>query len=343
MRTITLVLALVVILIYANSALAVTLQEVKSRGYVLCGVSGALPGFSERDDQGNWKGIDVDICRAIAAALFGRSEKVKYVPLTAAERFTALRRGNIDVLSRNTTWTLSRDASGLEFAGVTFYDGQAFMVRRDLGVRKIEDLDGAAICVIKGTTTAIHLDDYFHSHDMTYSAVQHEPYKKVLNAYTAGECDVVTADQSALYSHRTTLSDPSSHVILQTVISREPLGPVVCQSSCEGASDDRWVAVIRWTLNALLEAESRGINSKNVQRFRAKSKDPSVRRLLGVEGELGMKLGLSNEWAFNIIRSVGNYREVYDRNLGSSTRLQIPRGLNALWKDGGVQYPKPFL
>jgi general L-amino acid transport system substrate-binding protein len=310
-------------------------------------VSGDLPGFSEHDENGNWSGIDADVCRAIAAAVFGRPGKVKYVPLSARDRFTSLQSGKIDVLSRNTTWTLSRDADGLEFAAVTFYDGQAIMVRRDLGIDSILDLDGAAVCVTKGTTTEVNLNDYFRINEMTYSAVKYQPYEKVTDAYEAGECEAITADQSALFAHRTTMEDPNAHIILPTIMSREPLGPVVCQSKCEGASDDRWEAVIRWTLNAMLEAEVRNVNSNNVDKLRATSKDPSVLRLLGVEGKLGEKLGLSNEWAYNmaynIIKLVGNYAEVYDRNLGPDTLVNIPRGLNALWTDGGIHFPLPVL
>ena len=335
--------AIAAVVFFGQAASAVTLDHVKARGFVLCGVSGDLPGFSAQDEFGNWHGIDVDVCRAVAAAIFGVPGKVKYMPLSAKDRFTSLRSGEIDVLSRNTTWTLSRDAAGLEFAAVTFYDGQAFMVRKDLGVEHVTDLDGAAICVTEGTTTEVNLDDYFRVNDMTYSAVKYQPYEKVIDAYVAGKCDAVTADQSALYAHRIKLEDPNAHAILPETISREPLGPVVCQSACEEASDDHWVAVIRWALYAMLEAEARGITSSNVDVLRTSSKDPGILRLLGVEGQLGDKLGLTNDWAYNIVKLVGNYAEVYDRNLGPSTPVSIPRGLNALWKDGGVQYPMPIL
>ena len=335
--------AVAAVLVFGNTASAVTLDHVKARGFVLCGVSGGLPGFSEQDEHGNWSGIDVDLCRAFAAAMFGEPGKVKYVPVSAAERFEALERGEIDVLSRNTTWTLSRDADGLEFAAVTFYDGQAFMMHKDLGVESVTELNGAAICVTKGTTSEIHLDDYFNANGMTYSPKKYRPYDQVVDAYTAGVCDVMTADRSALHAHRTTLEDPDAHIILPTVISREPLGPVVCQSRCEDARDDRWIAVIRWTLYAMLEAEARGVSSSNVDDMRETSKDRGVQRLLGGEGKLGENLHLPNDWAYNIIKLVGNYAEVYDRNLGPNTPLKIPRGLNALWKDGGIQYPMPFL
>jgi len=231
----------------------------------------------------------------------------------------------------------------LEFAAVTYYDGQAFMVHKDLGVESLRQLDGAAICVTEGTTTEVNLDDFFRAMDMTYTPVRYQPYDKVTAAYVAGKCDVLTADQSALHAHRTTLEDPSAHIILPTVISREPLGPVVCQSECKNASDDQWVEVIRWTLHAMLEAEANGVGRNNVDEMRASSRNPAVQRLLGVTGNMGAKLGLSNDWAYNVIKLVGNYAEVFDDNLGPNTPLRLPRGENALWKDGGLQYPMPFL
>jgi general L-amino acid transport system substrate-binding protein len=326
-----------------SAASGATLEYMTVKGFVQCGVSQGLPGFSASDGQGNWSGIDVDICRAVAAAMFGEPDRVRYTSLSAKDRFPALRRGEIDMLSRNTTWTLGRDAVGLEFAVVTYFDGQAFMVRRDFGVESVSELDGAAICVTEGTTTEVNLADYFGANDMTYTAVKYRPYEKVLAAYVAGECDVLTADQSALHAHRTTLEDASSHIILPTVISREPLGPVVCQSDCEDVSDDQWIEVIRWTFYAMLEAEARGVSSVNVDELRANSKDPSIRRLLGVDGDMGALLGLPNDWAYKVIKRVGNYAEVFDRNLGPNTPLGLSRGTNALWKDGGLHYPLPFL
>ena len=338
------VLAVAAIVSFLGSAASgATLEYMKIKGFVQCGVSQGLPGFSARDEHGDWSGIDVDICRAVAAAMFGEPDRVRYTPLSAKERFPALRRGEIDMLSRNTTWTLSRDAMGLEFAAVTYFDGQAFMVRKDFGIESVSELDGAAVCVTEGTTTEVHLADYFRANDMTYTAVKYRPYAKVVDAYVAGECDVLTADQSALHAHRTTLKDANSHVILPTVISREPLGPVVCQSDCEDVSDDQWIEVIRWTFYAMLEAEARGVSSINVDELRANSKDPGVRRLLGAEGDMGTLLGLSNDWAYNVIRRVGNYAEVFERNLGPKTPLGLSRGKNALWKDGGLLYPMPFL
>ena len=335
--------AAAIVTFLGSAASGATLEYMKVKGFVQCGVSEGLPGFSDRDEHGNWSGIDVDICRAVAAAMFGAPDKVRYTQLSAKERFPALRRGEIDMLSRNTTWTLSRDAQGLEFAAVTYFDGQAFMVREDIGVKSVSEIDGASICVTEGTTTEVNLADYFRANDMTYTAVKYRPYEKVVTAYVAGKCDVLTADQSALHAFRTTLKDPSSHIILPTVISREPLGPVVCQSECEDVSDDQWIEVIRWTFYAMLEAEARGVSSINVDELRTNSKDPGIRRLLGVEGDMGALLGLANDWAYKVIRQVGNYAEVFERNLGPNTPLALSRGKNALWKDGGLHYPMPFL
>ncbi len=325
------------------AASAVTLDSLLPKGFINCGVSEGLAGFSEADENGNWSGIDVDVCRAVAAAMFGDPSRVKYTPLSANERVGALESGAIDVLSRNTTWTLTRDAAGLEFAAVTYYDGQGFMVREDLGISSLSELDGAAICVTTGTTTEEHLADYFRANDMTYAPVTRTDYADVKAAYEAGECDVLTADQAALHAHRTKLKDPDAHIILPDVISREPLGPVVFQSGCERGGDDQWVEVIRWTLYAMLEAEARGVSSNNVEEMRGTSSNPDIRRLLGVEGKMGRSLGLPDDWAYNIIKHVGNYAEIFERNLGPDTLLKIPRGLNALWKDGGLHYPMPFL
>ncbi len=334
----------VAIAVPGPAPLAAPLERIIVKGYVQCGVSKGLPGFSNADANGNWSGIDVDVCRAIAAALFGDSERVKYTPLSSVRRFKALRSGEIDVLSRNSTWTLSRDASGLEFAGITYYDGQAFMVPEDLGVSSALELGGAAICVAKGTTTVHNAEDYFRANGMTVTLVEFDTYAEAKAAYEAGKmCEVFTADQSALHAQRTTLSEPDAHIILPEVISREPLGPVVCQSACNDASDDQWVEVIRWTLYAMLEAEALGINSRNVDELWERSQNPAVLRLLGTEGNLGEQLGLSGDWAYNIIKQVGNYAEVFERNLGPNTPLKLSRGKNALWKDGGLHYPMPFL
>ncbi|MFQ5939987.1 MAG: amino acid ABC transporter substrate-binding protein [Alphaproteobacteria bacterium] len=336
------VLAAAAVTILGTAASAGTLDLVMARGFVKCGVSEGLPGFSSPDENGNWSGIDVDICRAVAAALFGDPSRVTYTPLSAEERFEVLREGEIDVLSRNTTWTLVRDTAGLEFAAVNYFDGQAFMVREDLGVRSALELDGAAICVTAGTTTRINLADYFQANEMTYSAMVFPNYDEMIAAYDAGKCDAYTADQSALYAQRTKLKDPDAHIILPGLISKEPLGPVVRQPGCQDVGD-RWVEVIRWTLYAMLEAEERGVSSRNVDDLRANSKIPGIRRLLGVEGDMGKNLGLTNDWGHRIIKLVGNYAEVFERNLGPDTPLNIPRGVNALWKNGGLQYPMPIL
>ena len=325
------------------TASAGTLDDVNAKGVIRCGVSQGLPGFSNLDDQGNWSGIDVDLCRAVAAAVLGNPNRVEYEPLSAKDRFDALREGRVDVLSRNTTWTLVRDATGLEFAAVIYYDGQAFMIRKDLGLKSARELNGAAICVTAGTTTRINLADYFRTHNMTYTAEVFADYDQMIAAYDAGRCDAFTADQSALYGHRTKLKDPAAHIILPELISKEPLGPVVRQPGCDNVGDSRWLEVIRWTLYAMIEAEERGVSSINVDAFRAKSKNPGIRRLLGVEGGMGRKLGLPNDWAYKIIKLVGNYAEIYERNLGPDTRLKIPRGLNALWTAGGLQYAMPII
>jgi general L-amino acid transport system substrate-binding protein len=313
-----------------------TLDAVKAKGFVQCGVSTGLAGFSNPDDAGNWSGLDVDLCRAVAAAVFGDAEAVKYTPLTSKERFTALQSGEVDVLSRNTTWTLNRDSAlGLDFVGVTYYDGQGFMVPKSLGVKSALELDGASVCVQTGTTTELNLADYFRANNMSFSPVVFERPDEVLAAYEQGRCDVYTTDQSGLYAQRIGLSEPDEHVILPEVISKEPLGPVVRHG------DNEWGDVVRWTLYAMLEAEELGVSSENVDDMKANSTDPNVRRLLGLEGEMGAGLALPNEWSYEIIRQVGNYGELFERNVGMSTPLKIERGLNAQWKDGGLQYAMP--
>ncbi len=326
-----------VALLAAGGANASTLDDVKAKGFVQCGVSQGLPGFSNPDDKGNWTGIDVDVCRAVAAAVFGDASKVKFSPLSAKERFTALQSGEVDVLSRNTTWTETRDtALGLDFAGVTYYDGQGFMVRKDLGVKSALELSGAAVCTNTGTTTELNVADYFRANNMDYKVVAFEKADEVVKAYDSGRCDVYTTDQSGLYAQRTKLKDPNAHIVLPEVISKEPLGPVVRHG------DNQWGDIVRWSLNAMIDAEEAGITSANVDDLKANSKNPTVRRILGVEGKMGENLGLSADFAYNIIKQVGNYGEVFERNLGPSTPLNISRGLNAQWKDGGILYAPPF-
>ncbi len=313
-----------------------TLESVKSKGYVQCGVTTGLPGFSNPDAKGKWEGIDVDVCRAVAAATLGDASKVKYIPLTAKERFTALQSGEIDILSRNTTWTQTRDTQlGLNFAGVNYYDGQGFMVSKSLGVKSARELDGAAVCIQSGTTTELNLSDYFRQHKMTYSPVVFDTSDQTVKGFEAGRCDMLTSDQSQLYALRIKLADPASAMVLPEVISKEPLGPVVRQG------DDLWFNVVRWSLNALLNAEELGITSANVDEMK-KSNNPNVRRVLGLEGPKGQGLELNDDWAYQIVKQVGNYAEVFERNVGAGSPLQIARGVNALWNNGGFMYAPPM-
>ena len=315
-----------------------TLDNVKSKGFVQCGVNvSGLPGFAEVDANNNWKGIDVDLCRAVAAALFGDATKGKYTPLNAKERFTALQSGEIDVLSRNTTWTSSRDSAlGLNFAGVNYYDGQGFMAKKELGVTSAKELDGASVCVQAGTTTELNLADYFRANNLKYTPVVFENNDEVNKAYEAGRCDVLTTDQSGLYATRVKLANPDDHVILPEVISKEPLGPAVRQG------DDEWNDIVRWTLFAMLQAEEFELTAANVDQAVAESKNPDVQRFLGVIEEKGPELKLPKDFAVQIIKQVGNYGESFDRNLGPSTPLKIERGQNALWTKGGLMYNPPF-
>jgi general L-amino acid transport system substrate-binding protein len=311
-----------------------TLEAVKAKGYVQCGVNTGLAGFSQPDSRGAWKGLDVDVCRAVAAAVFGDAAKVRYTPLTAQQRFTALQSGEIDILSRNTTWTLSRDTSlGLNFAGVNYYDGQGFMVPKKLGVTSAKQLNGATICVQPGTTTELNLADYFRSHKMTFKPVVIEKLEEVTNAYFSGRCDVYTTDVSGLVSTRGSRApNPADHVILPEVISKEPLGPVVRHG------DDRWFDIVKWSLFAMLEAEELGLTSKNIDQ-QASSTNPSIQRFVGASGGLGKMLGLDDRWAYNIVKQVGNYGESFDANLKP---LGFDRGLNNLWTHGGLMYAPPL-
>jgi general L-amino acid transport system substrate-binding protein len=312
------------------------LESVKQRGFLRCGVNTGLPGFSHADERGNWTGLDVDLCRAVAAAVLGDAARARYTPLTAKERLTAVQSGEVDLLSRNTTWTLTRDtALGLDFAGVNYYDGQGFMVTRGLGVKSAKELDGAAVCILAGTTTELNLADYFRTHEMDYLPVVFDTGDQTVKGFEAGRCDVLTSDRSQLYGLRIKLAKPQSAVVLPEVISKEPLGPVVRQG------DDTWFDVVRWTLFAMINAEELGVTSANAEQMKGSS-NPEVRRLLGVEGNTGKGLGLSHEWAYRIIKQVGNYGEVFERNVGQGSPLEIERGLNALWKDGGLQYAPPI-
>jgi general L-amino acid transport system substrate-binding protein len=319
----------------ASAASAATLDDVKGKGFVQCGVSQGLPGFSSPDDKGNWSGIDVDFCRALAAAVFGDDTKVKYTPLSAKERFTALQSGEVDLLSRNTTWTMTRDTSlGLNFTGVNYYDGQGFMVRKSLGVTSALQLNGAAVCTNTGTTTELNLADYFRANKMTYEVVAFEKADEVVQAYDGGRCDVYTTDASGLYAQRLKLTNPGEHLVLPEIISKEPLGPVVRQG------DDGWFNIVKWVHFAMVNAEELGVSKANVDEMKG-SDNPEVKRLLGTEGDFGTSIGLGNDWAYNIVKTVGNYGEIFDANVGPSTPLGIARGLNALWTKGGIQYAPP--
>jgi len=314
-----------------------TFEAVKKKGFVQCGVNNSgLPGFAQVDDKGNWAGLDIDVCRAIAAAVFGDASKVKYTPLSAKERFTALQSKEIDVLSRNSTWTVTRDSAlGLDFVAVNYYDGQGFMVPKSLGVKSAKELDGASVCVQTGTTTELNLADFFRANNMRYEPVVFETNDEIIAAFQAGRCDVFTTDQSGLYSSRTKFEKPDNWVVLPEVISKEPLGPAVRHG------DNEWADVVRWSFYAMVEAEELGVTSKNVEEMKA-SKNPNIRRLLGVEGEIGKGLGLPNDFAVKIIAQVGNYGESFERNLGENTPLKIARGINALWTKGGLMYAPPF-
>jgi general L-amino acid transport system substrate-binding protein len=315
---------------------ASTLDTVKKKGFLQCGVNIGLPGFSAPDDQGHWAGLDVDVCRAVAAAVFADADKVKYTPLTAKERFTALQSGEIDLLSRNTTWTLTRDSAlGVNFVGVSYYDGQSFMINKDLGITSALELADATVCTGTGTTTELNLADYFRKNQMDYTPVVFDNSDQTVKGFETGRCDVLTSDQSQLYSLRLKLAKPDSVMVLPEIISKEPLGPLVRQG------DDEWFNIVKWSLFALINAEEMGISSKNVDDIKS-STDPNIRRLLGIEGHLGNKLGLSDEWAYHIIKQVGNYAEIFDRNVGKDSPLKIERGLNALWNKGGIQYAPPI-
>ena len=314
---------------------ASTLDSVKNRGALQCGVSDGLPGFSATDSAGRWQGLDADFCRAVAAAVLGDAEKVNFVSLTATERFTALQSGEIDVLSRNSTWTLTRDASlGLNFAGVNYYDGQGFLVSKDLGVDSALELDGASVCIQSGTTTELNLADYFRMNGMSYEPVLYDTSDQTTAGFESGRCDILTSDQSQLSALRLQLSNPDAAVVLPEIISKEPLGPVVRQG------DDVWFNIVKWTLFAKINAEEMGITTVNAEEMLS-SDDPSVQRFLGVSGNMGELLSLENNWAYNIVKQVGNYGEVFERTVGKGSPLNIERGVNALWTDGGIQYAPP--
>ena len=313
------------------------MDSVMENGTLRCGVNTGLAGFSIPDDQGNWTGLDVEYCRAVAAAVLGDPDAVQFVPLSAQQRFTALQAGEIDILSRNTTWTLTRDVSlGIHFAGVTFYDGQGFMVPADLGVNSATELSGASVCVQSGTTTELNLADYFRAQGMEFEPVVFEGFEESLSAFFSGRCQVYTTDKSGLAAIKSVdAPDPDAYKILPETISKEPLGPSVARG------DDEWFAVAKWVLNALLQAEESGVTSANVDDM-MDSDNPTIQRMLGTSGDMGEKLGLDSEWAYRAIKMVGNYGEIYARNVGPDTPLGLERGVNDLWTEGGLMYAPPI-
>jgi general L-amino acid transport system substrate-binding protein len=330
--------ALTVAGLAAGAAGAATLDDVKARGKLNCGVTTGLIGFAAPDANGEWKGFDVAVCRAVAAAVLGDATAVEFVPTTGKTRFTALASGEIDVLARNTTWTFSRDVDlKFDFIGVNYYDGQGFMVPKALGVSSAKDLDGATVCIQTGTTTELNLADFFRVNNISYEPVPIETNAEAQQQYLAGACDVYTTDASGLASTRATFEDPSAHAVLPEIISKEPLGPLVRHG------DDEWGDITRWTLNALVAAEELGITSANVAEMAASAGDnPEINRLLGTEGNLGEMLGLEADWAVKAISAGGNYGEIFESNIGESTPIGLARGLNAQWTDGGLIYSPPF-
>ncbi|NRB33580.1 MAG: amino acid ABC transporter substrate-binding protein [Rhodobacteraceae bacterium] len=329
--------ALTVATLAAGAAAASTLEDVQARGKLNCGVSTGLVGFAAPDANGEWQGFDVDVCRAVAAAVLNDPTAVEFVPTTGKTRFTALASGEIDMLARNTTWTFSRDADlKFEFVGVNYYDGQGFMVPKDLGVSSAKELDGATVCIQTGTTTELNLADFFRSNNISYEPVPIETNAEAQQQYLAGACDVYTTDASGLAATRATFEDPSAHVLLPEIISKEPLGPLVRHG------DNEWGDLVRWTLNALISAEELGITSANIGELSAGTNNPEVNRILGTEGALGEMLGLDAEWAKRAIEAGGNYGEIFAVNIGEATPIGLARGLNAQWTEGGLLYSPPF-
>ena len=321
---------------FGATASAGTLEDVQKRGVLRCIVSTGIAGFAYPDESGTWRGFDIDFCRATAAAVLGDPDKFKAVTSTGKTRFTLLNSGEGDVLWRNTTITFTRDVGvKLRFHGVNYYDGQGFMVKKELGVKSATELDGASICIQTGTTTELNLADYFHANGMKYEAVTIETNDEARQNYLSGRCDVYTTDASGLAATRSTFTDPENHIVLPEIISKEPLGPATRQG------DDQWSDIITWVLNATITAEEKGVTSANVDAMKS-SKDPEILRLLGVEGSQGKELGLDTDWAYNIIKMVGNYGEIFERNIGVNTPIGLERGLNALWTNGGLQYSPPF-
>ncbi len=321
---------------YITTAGAGTLDNIKKSGFLTCGVTTGTIGFSQPDDKNSWSGLDVDFCKAISAGIFNDATKVKYFPLSAKNKFTALQSGEVDLLSRVTTNTMTRDTTlGVNFIAPFYYDGQGFMVRKSLGIKSAKDLSGASVCTDTGTTTELNMTDYFKSNNLEYTPVVFEKIDEVITAYGSGRCDVVSSDISSLNAYRTKLKNPDEHIVLPDVISKEPLSPVVRQG------DDQWFDLVNWTRSCLINAEELGVNSKNIDE-QVKSKSPNIKRLLGVGSDFGKGIGLDSNWCKNIISQVGNYGEVFDRNLGKNSKITINRGLNNLWNNGGIMYSAPI-
>jgi general L-amino acid transport system substrate-binding protein len=333
---IRLLAAAALVLGLTGSLHAATLDDVKARGVLKCGVNPNLLGFAAKAEDGSWAGFDVDFCRAIAAATLGDPAKVEYVPLTAQQRFEAVSSGEVDILARNTTWTMERETKmPLRFPGISYHDGQGFIVKKLLGVTSALNLSGAAICFQTGTTSEPNVEDFFREKEMVFQPVRFDKLDELLKAFDEGKCDTFTTDVSFLYAVRLRLANPDDALVLQDVISKEPLGPVIRQG------DEQWFNIVRWTLFALINAEEMGITASSVDQFKADSKRADIRRLLGVEGTFGADMGLDNDWATRAIKAVGNYGEIFERNLGEQTPLQISRGINALWNAGGLLYAPP--
>ena len=334
-RFLTLLVGGAILAISASAAPAQTLNAVKQRGLLNCGANGTLAGFGLPDAQGNWTGLDVDFCRALAAAIFDDPTRIKFVPLTAKDRFTALQSGEVDLLARNTTWTSSRDTSlGLNFTAVNYFDGQGFMVRKSLKLNSALELNDAAICVQQGTTTELNLADYFRANRMRLKTVTFASANEAVKAYDAGRCDSYTTDASGLYAERLRVVNSNDHIVLPEIISKEPLGPSVRHG------DEQWFDIVKWVHFAMINAEELNVTKANVDEM-LRSENPDIRRLLGSEGKHGEALGLTNDWAYRIIKHVGNYGEIFERNVGQGSPLKISRGLNALWSKGGLQYAPP--
>jgi len=336
LRTILIILTLVTFLA-GNQAVATTLEDVKAKGFLTCGISEGVPGFSIPDSSGRWVGFDVDMARAVAAAVLGDGDKVKFVPLASKQKIVAVSSGQVDLTSRTTTWTMKRDAKqGVDFTTVVFYDGQGFIVPKKSGVTSAKQLNGATVCVTAGTTTELNLADFARANGLKIEALVFDGKKEAFGAYTSGRCDSFTTDFSQLASFRTTVADPDSHIILPEIISKEPLAPLVRHG------DNQWKDIVTWVIIGLIEAEENGITAANVMSIKKSSKNPVVQRMLGVSGNVGSFIGLDNDWLVRAIQTVGNYGEIYDRNFGPKTKLNIPRGLNKQWKDGGLLYAMPI-